>query len=420
MSFRLPSLFPVLCLVCFFAVSPALQAQENTDTTVAEKDLVSLIFRKKEQQEVIGSSTKIPSRKYNLSILPAVGYSPAYGFVIGGALSAATVLGDPATTRQSSGLLNLTLTSKDQLIMMARVGVALPENDILIDADTRFLVFNQDTYGLGISTGKEGEKDYAPAQPMSFNYLRLYLNGYKRISGNLYGGAGLAFDVHTRIVDENLRADSVPPQLTDHYNYNTAYGFPLNKYSTNGFLLSLRWDSRDNIANPYKGWYASLTTRFNSKLFGSTAPSSGLNFEGRYYLSLQRRRPMHLLAFWLKGDFVANTKVPYLGLPAIGWDTYNRSGRGYIQGRFRGAQMFYVESEYRFPLTRNGLLGGVAFLNMTTASATGQALFNRWGPGGGLGLRVKMDKASRTNITIDYGIGAGGSKGLFFNLQEAF
>ena len=41
-------------------------------------------------------------------------------------------------------------------------------------------------------------------------------------------------------------------------------------------------------------------------------------------------------------------------------------------------------------------------------------------PAGGLGLRVKLNKYSRTNIAIDYGWGRQGSHGFFVNLGEAF
>jgi hypothetical protein len=77
------------------------------------------------------------------------------------------------------------------------------------------------------------------------------------------------------------------------------------------------------------------------------------------------------------------------------------------------------ESEYRFVLTRNGLLGGVVFGNSET-------VFQKWSeshtiiPAGGLGIRIKMNKFSNTNLAIDYGFGVGGSHGLFFNLGEIF
>ena len=101
---------------------------------------------------------------------------------------------------------------------------------------------------------------------------------------------------------------------------------------------------------------------------------------------------------------------------------YNRSGRGYVQGRIRGENFWYGETEYRFPITKNGLLGGVGFMNLSSASnlALKQQLWDAYALGYGLGLRVKMSKRTNTNISVDMGLGKNGSGGIYFNLQETF
>ena len=38
----------------------------------------------------------------------------------------------------------------------------------------------------------------------------------------------------------------------------------------------------------------------------------------------------------------------------------------------------------------------------------------------GVGLRIKFNKFSNTNLCIDYGVGANGSHGFFGNLGEVF
>lgn len=395
-------------------------AQSPKDSVVPEQDLPSLLFKKKKEVLIDSGFQITPTGKIKLAVLPVVGYNPANGFVFGAAISGSTMLGNPSNTRQSSGLINATITTKDQLILIGRAGLAFSGNKYLLDIDTRLLVFTQDTYGLGTYTGKEGEPDYAAPEPMTFNYLRLFVNGYRRISDNLYAGAGIGVEVHMKIVDQLLNVDSVPYYTTAHYQYSTQHGFPLERYSTNGLLLGLKWDSRDNIANPYKGWFASISGNINTPWLGSTKSSGMLSIDGRYYLNVQRSRPSHLVAFWLRGNFSTEGKIPYLALSATSWDTYNRTGRGYIQGRFRGPSMAYFETEYRYPITRNGLLGGVAFANFSTTSGNGQNLFDAVAPAAGVGLRIKLDKHSRANITIDYARGAAGSNGVFFNLQEAF
>jgi hypothetical protein len=99
-----------------------------------------------------------------------------------------------------------------------------------------------------------------------------------------------------------------------------------------------------------------------------------------------------------------------------------RSGRGYSEGRFRGEHLVYGEMEYRGALTPNGLLGFVAFLNSSTigSSEAGTRLFQSYAPAAGVGLRVLLNKRSRTNFATDWGWGKDGSRGFYLGIQEAF
>ncbi|HEV9038380.1 MAG TPA: hypothetical protein VGQ51_17210, partial [Puia sp.] len=109
-------------------------------------------------------------------------------------------------------------------------------------------------------------------------------------------------------------------------------------------------------------------------------------------------------------------------LPALGYDQRQRTGRGYTFGRFRGEDMLYGESEYRFPISAHtGILGGDIFLNCTSTSnkeANVHVLdYLRLGYGGG--LRIMMDKKSRTRLVVDAGI-ADRSVGFYLAAQESF
>jgi hypothetical protein len=126
-----------------------------------------------------------------------------------------------------------------------------------------------------------------------------------------------------------------------------------------------------------------------------------------------------MLAFWGL-TWLTMGRPPYLDLPAIGWDYNNRSGRGYAQGRIRAQDLVYGEAEYRVTLSRDGLLGAVAFFNLTSASDSLTGSLQTPDPGGGVGIRIKLNKHSRTNIGIDFGFGVEGSNGVFFGTGEAF
>ncbi|HEY4327633.1 MAG TPA: hypothetical protein VGN20_26860 [Mucilaginibacter sp.] len=372
--------------------------------------------------------------KPNLSFLPVLGYSPANGVVLGAAVSVTTYRGDPKTTKLTTALLNASITTKDQVILNLRYDLYTSQNKWYISGDNRLLFFTQPTYGLGIyglnnqpftfnfngiSVTTKGSLE----QPLSYNYIRLYETFLRKINEHhWYAGMAVMIDHNFKIQDESLKLDS-PIHPTSHYIYSKAYGFNSTAYSADGVAVQIMHDSRDNPLNPYSGNYFDVSYRVNPKFLGSSQNSTVLYYEYTTYINVNKDIPQNLIAFWFWGTNVLTGRVPYLELPSITWDTYNRSGRGYIQGRFRGDNMLYGEAEFRFRITKNGLLGGVTFINGTTASNplpyVSQNLFNTIAPGGGVGLRIKMNKADRTNITVDYALGYGFS-GIYLNLREAF
>jgi outer membrane protein assembly factor BamA len=181
-------------------------------------------------------------------------------------------------------------------------------------------------------------------------------------------------------------------------------------------------DSRDGAINPSTGWYAGLEYQaFFEGFLGGTSSWQQLNCDLRTYLRLSADA-RHRLAVWAYGNFVTGGDAPYFDLPATAMDTYGRSGRGYIQGRFRGQRLAYGEIEYRWSVKRNGLLGLVAFLNTETFSNedTGERLCDSFATGGGVGLRLMMNKRSRTNLAFDVGVGNDGEPRIYFAVQEAF
>jgi hypothetical protein len=166
--------------------------------------------------------------------------------------------------------------------------------------------------------------------------------------------------------------------------------------------------------------------RPNRQALGSTTNTEMLLLEGRAYVH-PSRRSANVLAFWSYNALTLKENPPFLDLPSTGWDTSSNLGRGYIQGRFRGKNLLYLESEYRFGLTRSRLLGGVVFANAQAVSEDAQRpdepiakRYDKVAPAVGAGLRVNLNKVSHTNLGIDYARGIQGSSSLSFNVGEVF
>ena len=165
--------------------------------------------------------------------------------------------------------------------------------------------------------------------------------------------------------------------------------------------------------------YFNLSYRTNLKFLGSDYALQSITLDARKYLPF----PMHsknMLAFWTYNVLTLSGKAPYLDIPYTASDRNLNTGRGFIQGRFRGEKLFFAESEYRFGITENGFLGAVVFANMHSVSEPLQKGFQQIKAGYGAGIRIKLNKHSNTNVAIDYAFGQGGSHGIFMNLGEVF
>jgi len=375
-----------------------------------------------------------------LSILPVVGSNPTQGVLAGVAVIMGIYLGDPRTTTISNVSANVLYTTKNQFLSGINSVLMLENNEWQLQGDWRFLIFNQDTFGLGtgqtpISTGFTlngygSTTSIQGAQPMDLNLLRIRENFLKKAwLDSFYIGPGFSFDRYYAIHDKLLDLGASPPVVTSHYAYSRALGFDPSQYNISGLSLNLLWDSRDSTINPYRGHYGSISYQWNPTWLGSAKDSSVLTLEYRGYFGLDPAIPRNVIAVWFVAQTTVTGQLPYLGLPAIGWDARNRTGRGYVQGRFRGTAELYGEVEYRFRITRNGLLGGVVFANVETFSSApvsylgffnqGENLFDHLRPAGGVGLRFMMSRQSRTNITLDFTV-AEKTFGLYFGAGEAF
>jgi len=356
------------------------------------------------------------AKKSTTAILPSFGYNPSLGFLIGAKMAGVKQLGDPANTRLSAFSLEALITSKGVITVQARHNVFKAANKWNIQGNWQFSKFLVADYNVGT-----GNKDYITKSdstfPIKFNVIRFTEGVYRRIGKNFYAGAGVTFNIRNKINDEKL--DSLGS--TPHQRYSLRNGFDTLKYSSNGFAFGFEYNTRDHPLRSYSGTYVEVVLRVNPEWMGSSKESVQFYYDLRKYIGLSKKNPEHILAFWLIASFRLSGTIPYLELPATGSDMYGRSGRGYTISRFKGPSYTYWESEWRFPITRNKLLSGVAFFNLQTASDDlGKGVFDYWEPGGGAGLRVLLKKGSRSTMCLDYARGKYGSKGIFFGLNEVF
>ncbi|HSF45368.1 MAG TPA: hypothetical protein VLA58_05135 [Chitinophagaceae bacterium] len=400
-------------LTLSFLASFSLHAQDSTLIT-ASKDTVDFgVFFSR----LIGKKEKKQKPQSGIAFLPAIGYNPSVGFILGVNVAGGFFMGDPKNTSLSSATATGYITSKGILNLQLRHNLFTKNNNYLLQGNIQLTKMVVADYGLGPGSGKD--KIDSVAFPVNFKEIRINEKFYKRVSKTILVGSGIALNHHYDINDEIWEADT--SSITPHHTYSITNGFNPRTYTLSGIFLNAQYTTRDHLNRAYKGLYADLTYRINPTWLGSSKKSMQAITEIRKYFSLSKVNPEHVLAFWHLGTFRLQGELPYLDLPATATDMFNRSGRGYTIGRFRGPSFFYLESEYRFPITENKFISGVVFANVQTVSdGFDRQLFQAFEPAGGAGIRILFNKKTRTNLCIDYAMGKYGSKGLFFGLNEVF
>jgi outer membrane protein assembly factor BamA len=257
--------------------------------------------------------------------------------------------------------------------------------------DLRWQRYPTDTYGLGTFASFANDDD------IDFNYIRVYETVLKKISNDYYAGIGYNLDYHYNITATGNPGNSI----SDFEKYGQS-----SSSRSSGINLDFLYDNRKNPLNPLSGTFANVIFRDNLVFLGSNANWQSIQFDFREYIKLSSNSN-NVLALWSIAAFTTGD-VPYLDLPATGSDMYNNSGRGYAIGRFRGRSELYLEGEYRFELTKNGLFGAVIFVNGQSFPGLQSNTFEGVAPAAGTGLRIKLNKHSNSNICIDYGVGTGG------------
>jgi len=373
--------------------------------TIHQRDLIDIgksifsIHSKKIKEE--------KDKKVYFSVLPFGGNVPGgSGRALITSTTAGTYFGPRKTTIESTATFAPYWDFKSKFGLPLRTSIWLANNEYTIQGDTRFLRYPQNTWGLG----NVSDNDHKTL--VDYNYIRFYQSALKRIKPYLFAGIGYDLDFHSNIHSDESNIDL--KQFTGYVNGTAGSSL------SSGVTFNLLYDTRNNLVNPLPGAYANVIYRVNPTFLGSNDYWTSLYVDVRKYISLNKSKPLqqNTLAFWSYFWTAFNGDVPYLDLPSIGWDLYNRSGRGMDQNRYRGRSLFYFETEYRRDITENGLLGFVVFTNVNSVSGNG-SLFTSYHPAAGTGLRIKFNKGSGTNLGFDYGISKGYSS-LQINLGEAF
>ncbi len=374
-------------LVWVSLVAPAAFSQQATSIFYSrnQKDILEILVKALD----IKVKERVPGQKrISFSVIPVAKGSTGGKQILVSSVSAAFVMGHEDSTNVSSIYFTPYTDLSDTYGFYTKANLWTPGNRWNLPSDFRIMNLTEYSYGLGSTTQPTDEFT------LRYNYIRLYLNANRHVSRYLYLGMGLNYDRYWNV---SVKDAPTNPSAFEKYGYGTT----TNSNST-GITFNLLRDSRRNSINPDRGFYTLVTFRTNPSWMHNNELWSSVYVDARKYLLLDRTH-RKILALW---GFYWGTfgSVPYNNLPGTRLEYAFSSGRGYAQGRFRGREMIYFESEYRFDITHNGLLGGVVFANAQSLTEEDNQ-YHKVNPAIGFGARLKFNKESNTNITFDFGFG---------------
>jgi hypothetical protein len=368
--------------------------------TVRQVDLVDYFvkwFKIKNSQE------KRDNRKIRFALFPTQSGAGGGKTVIT-SFNASFLLGDKKNTNVSTVLFIPFLSFDKRFGFQLQPNIWLKNNSWNFTGEYFFLNYPQETWGLGGNSPDDNET------MIDYDQTRIHQNALKGILPHLAVGLGYAYDRHYNIaVEENEYQEMFEAYFPADADHTTS----------SGITIPAIYDSRRNSNNPQQGLMASATYSFYLQSLGSDDDWQSLFLDVRKYFPFAGRRPQ-ILAFRSYYWTIINGNAPYLDLPANRWEpALGSSSRGIPQNRYRSNALIDFETEYRFGITANGLFGGVVFASVTSASEYGTQQFKYLHPAAGAGVRLKFNKYSRVNVTLDFGFSKG-YQSVYVNIGEVF
>ena len=195
--------------------------------------------------------------------------------------------------------------------------------------------------------------------------------------------------------------------------------------------LSMRYDTRDSLHNPYRGWHVGAATRTAALQSGgqtgalfSASASKVMTTPPLFHDGgddQEAHPPTDALAL---GGFVQATagELPFYALPTLGG---SHTLRGFINNRFVDRAAWHASAEYRMWFIPRGFsvteririerIGAAFFLEAGSVAPSASDLFDHLEFSYGTSLRISLERTAlfrvdlgfseeETNLSIAYGL----------------
>jgi len=358
------------------------------------------------------------SDKPNFIPLPSIFSQQETGLAVSMASLPVWRFGRDTTTRKSNARLGGWLSQKGQVSVQLTHNIFTPGEKLYLLGEVSYYKVNYFYYGIGNDTrsADESQVDYAA---LLFNQRVMH-----RVAPNWFAGLQYRFTNLRNIRYPALNEEGRPNKFQTDLAQGNLTAREAAGGNTSGFGPAVLYDGRDNVLATYRGKYLHVHGLFVGKYAGSDYTFSRFQVDARHFQPLFGSTNT-ILGLQYLGQFHTGGLVPFRELSAFGADlggsiyNYATLMRGIYEARYRDRQMMTFQAEirqklfWRFDAAVFGAVGEVApRMRDFTLGGTRVA--------GGAGLRFRFNRRDRLNLRLDYGIGSGNSKGIYFAVGEAF
>ncbi|WP_244284340.1 BamA/TamA family outer membrane protein [Flavobacterium oncorhynchi] len=371
-------------LVLFFFFGMSFCYAQNDSISNNQKDILDVLYKLFHKNDSVRIK---PEKKVAFSLLPVpIDANKSAGLVV--SFLTTFYLGDSKTTKMSQITFSPYFSFTKQYVFPVQSYIYTADNKWNFIGDYRYMIYPQDTYGLG----RHNTED--KMSTLDYQQWRFYQFTTRKVIGNFRMGLGVLFDNY-----QNISEDSYIDEETDYSKYMNG---DFTDETSLGFAVQGLYDSRENIVNPEQGLYVEADYRINTSGVDGKKWNS-IYFDARKYHSFNKHKH-RVLAYRAFYWSTFGGKPHYLDLPSIGWDRDGKTGRGFTRNRFRSNALIYFETEYRTDISKNGFWGAVFFTNISSVSKLDTYQFSKWNPAVGTGLRIKWNKQNNSNLVLDFGV----------------
>jgi len=334
------------------------------------------------------------TKRYKIIGLPLFFYVPETKFGGGGAgIITWRFKKDSANVRPSSVQFGVAFTQLKQTLIYLPFNLWIKNDAYNVFGEIGYYKYNFFFWGIGNAQSFNLQELY------DVKFPRIKLNALRRIAPYTYAGVKYNFDDFqvTRVDSAGLLAKG------------DIAGSKGGKVSSLGLVV--KYDSRDNLFYPTKGYLAELSYQIDDKAIGSSFNNTRFIFDASTYITTKLK---HTMAFNLY-SVIGNGDIPFNQMALLGG---TRKMRGFYEGRYRDKNLVMFQTEYRAPLFWR--LGAVAFISAgDVADELSHFDVTQFKLAYGGGLRVLLDKKQKINIRFDVGW-ADPKPNFYLTVTEAF